>query len=216
MRKSVPFDCRRICQCLVVLAGLLLCSASTAMAQLPSTRLFALFPTGGQAGTAVDVTITSGLELEEIQRLMFNHPGINAAPKMLDVAGKQQPVPNQFVVSISGDVPPGNYEVRTVGFFGISNPRTFVVGTRKEISETEPNNTREQAFAVELNQVINGKINGATDLDWMKFTGKAGQRIIADCVARRLDSRLDGYLELHDASGRRLSEARNTLVSRDA
>lgn len=216
MRKSVPFDCRRVTQWLLILAGLLTFSASTAIAQLPSTRLFALFPTGGQAGTAVDVTITSGLELEEIQRLLFNHPGINAAPKMQDVAGKQQPVANQFVVSISGDVPPGNYEVRTVGFFGISNPRTFVVGTRKEISETEPNNTREQAFAVELNQVINGKINGATDLDWMKFTGKAGQRIIADCVARRLDSRLDGYLELHDASGRRLAEARNTLVSRDA
>lgn len=216
MRKSVPFDCRRVALWLVMLAGLLTVSTSSATAQLPSTRLFALFPAGGQAGTTVDVTITSGQELEDIQRLVFDHPGINAAPKMQDVGGKQQPIPNQFVVSISGDVSPGNYEVRTIGFFGISNPRTFVVGSRKEINETEPNNTREQAFAVELNQTINGRINGATDLDWMKFAGKAGQRIIADCIARRLDSRLDGYLELYDANGRRLAEARNTLVSRDA
>lgn len=216
MRKSVPFDCRRVGLCLAIVAGWLVFSTATAMAQLPSTRLFALFPTGGQAGTTVDVTITSGVELEEIQRLLFNHPGINATAKMQDVNGKPQPIANQFVVTISGDVPPGNYEVRTVGFFGISNPRTFVVGSRKEINETEPNNTREQAFAVELNQTVNGKINGATDQDWMKFTGKAGQRVVADCLARRLDSKLDGYMELYDTNGRRLAEARNSSASRDA
>ena len=189
---------------------------STCNAQLPNTRLFAVFPPGGQAGTALDLTITSGLELEEINRLMFNHPGIIAAPKMQDVAGKPTPVANQFAITISGDVPPGNYEVRAVGFFGISNPRTFVVGAKKELNETEPNNTRETAPVVELNQTVNGRVNGATDIDWFKFTGKAGQRVLGDCVARRLDSKLDANLELYEASGKRLASARNTLVSKDA
>jgi len=215
MRKSVPFDCRRAPFSLLI-AGWLALTATVASAQLPSTRLFAVFPPGGQGGTSVDVTITNGLELEEIQRLLFNHPGLTAAPKMQDVGGKPQPVPNQFVVTIAADVPAGNYEVRAVGFFGISNPRTFVVGSRKEVIETEPNNTRETATAVELNQTINGRVNGATDIDWFKFNGKGGQRVLVDCVARRLDSRLDGYLELYDARGRRLGEARNSLVARDA
>lgn len=216
MRKSVPFDCRRALLWLVLLSGSLCFWTPSARAQLPATRLFAVFPTGGQSGTTVDVTLTSGQELEEIQRLIFSHPGIVATPKMQDVAGKQQPVLNHFVVTISGDVPAGSYEVRTVGFFGISNPRTFIVGNRKEVSETEPNNTTATAFAVELNQTINGRINGATDVDWFKFTGKSGQRIIADCLARRLDSKLDANLELFDTNGRRLGTARNSLVSKDA
>jgi len=191
-------------------------TATITHAQLPATRLFAVFPPGGQAGTAVDLTITSGLELEEVNRLLFNHPGITAAQRMQDVAGKPTPVANQFAVTISGDVPPGNYEVRAVGFFGISNPRAFVVGARKELNETEPNNTREVAGAVELNQTINGRINGATDIDWFKFAGKANQRVLGDCMARRLDSKLDATLEIYDPAGKRLALARNSLVSRDA
>lgn len=216
MRKIAPFESRRIGLWSVLAIGLFLSANSTLQAQLPSTRLFAVFPPGGQAGVPVDLTITNGLELEEINRLLFNHPGITATQKMQDVAGKPTPVANQFSVTISGDVPPGNYEIRAVGFFGISNPRTFVVGARKELNETEPNNTREVAGVVELNQTINGRINGATDIDWFKFIGKANQRVLGDCVARRLDSKLDANLELYDALGKRLSAARNTLVSKDA
>ncbi len=202
---------------LVTLATLFLsCAATIGYAQLPNTRLFAVFPPGGQAGAAVDLTITNGLELEEINRLLFNHPGIVAAQKMQDVGGKPTPVINQFAITIAGDVPPGNYEVRAVGFFGISNPRTFVVGAKKELNETEPNNTRETAGVIELNQTVNGRVNGATDIDWFKFTGKSGQRVLGDCAARRLDSKLDSNVELYDANGKRMSAARNTLVSKDA
>ena len=216
MRKSVPFDRRRAFLWLALFAAALGIWTPLSHAQLPSTRLFAVFPTGGQAGATIDVAMTNGQELEEIQRLVFNHPGITAVPKTQDVGGKQQPVANQFVVTIAGDVPAGNYEVRAVGFFGISNPRTFVVGSVKELSETEPNNSFDKAMVVELNQTINGRINGATDIDWFKITGKANQRILADCVARRLDSKLDGNMELYDTNGRRLGVARNTLVSKDA
>lgn len=215
MRKSVPFDCRRDSLWLMLIAGSFVIS-STAHAQLPATRLFAVFPPGGQAGTTVDVTITNGQELEEVGKLLFSHPGITAVPKTADVGGKPEPVTNQFVVTIKPDVPAGNYEIRAIGFFGISNPRTFVVGSRKELNETEPNNTRETAQAIEINQTINGRVNGATDIDWFKFTAKAGQRVLADCLARRLDSRLDANLEIYDPRGRRLATARNSLVSRDA
>ena len=201
---------------LITMIGLFVVGVSLAHAQLPNTRLFAVFPPGGQAGAAVDLTITSGLELEEVNRLLFNHPGIVAAAKMQDVAGKPTPVINQFAITVAADVPPGNYEVRAVGFFGISNPRTFVVGAKKELNETEPNNTRETAPVIELNQTANGRVNGATDIDWFKFAGQAGQRVLGDCAARRLDSKLDANLELYDATGKRLAAARNTLVNKDA
>ena len=190
--------------------------ASTASAQLPATRLSAVFPPGAQVGTSVDVTVTSGLELEELSKLFFNHPGIVATPKMHDVAGKPTSIPNQFVVAVAADVPPGQYEVRTVGFYGISNPRFFTVGTQKEVNETEPNNAREQAAAVELNQTVNARINGGADVDWYKFAGKAGLRVLVNVRAKRMDSKLDAALEVYNAAGKRLEFARRNLVGQDA
>jgi len=195
---------------------LLVLLASESLAQLPSTRLSAVFPPGAQVGTTVDVALTSGVELEEIYKLLFNHPGIVATQKTQDIGGKPVAIANQFIVSVAADVPPGNYEIRTIGFYGISNPRTFVVGVKKELNETEPNNAREQAVAVELNQTINARINGATDVDWYKFIGKAGQRVLVDCFARRIDSKLDAALEIYNTAGKRLDFARKNLVSQDA
>ncbi len=199
---------------IAIVALVLFCTESRA--QLPSTRLSAVFPPGAQVGTTVDVTLTSGLELEEISKLLFNHPGLVATPKTQDVGGKPVAIANQFAVSVAADVPPGNYEIRTVGFYGISNPRTFVVGVKKELNETEPNNAREQAVKVEVNQTVNARINGATDVDWYKFAGKAGQRVLIDCVARGIDSKLDAALEIYNTAGKRLDFARKNLVSQDA
>lgn len=201
---------------IMVAVALFVVTAQSVFAQLPATRLSALFPPGAQVGTSVDVTVTSGLELEEISKLLFNHPGIVATPKMQDVAGKPTPIANQFVVAVAPDVPPGNYEVRTVGFFGISNPRYFIVGTQKEINEVEPNNAREQANGLEVNQVVNGRVNGGADVDWFKFTAKAGQRLLVNCMARRLDSKLDAALEIYNVTGKRLEFARRNLVGQDA
>ena len=199
---------------IAIVALVLFCTESRA--QLPSTRLSAVFPPGAQVGTTVDVTLTSGLELEEISKLLFNHPGLVATPKTQDVGGKPVAIANQFAVSVAADVPPGNYEIRTVGFYGISNPRTFVVGVKKELNETEPNNAREQAVRVEVNQTVNARINGATDVDWYKFAGKAGQRVLIVCVARGIDSKLDAALEIYNTAGKRLDFARKNLVSQDA
>lgn len=213
MRVSVAFSLmRRRIGGWALLA--LLCAGSNVQAQLPQTRLFAVSPMGGQAGQTFDLTLNSGADLEDVTKLIFSHPGITAAPKVQDVGGKPQPVANVFAVTVAPDVPSGRYEVRAVGFFGISNPRAFQVGNRPEIAEIEPNNEVQQAQSVSLEQLINGKINGATDVDWFKFTGTAGQRILGELYARRLDSRLDGTLELYDAKGRRLAMARNN-VQRD-
>ncbi|MDZ4684972.1 MAG: pre-peptidase C-terminal domain-containing protein [Planctomycetaceae bacterium] len=185
--------------------------STVAFAQLPQTRLYALFPPGGKAGTTVELTLTRGDDLDDVNKLLFSHPGLAASPKMQDVAGKQEPVPNVFTVTISGDVPVGRHEVRAVGLFGISNPRSFIVGDRIEIAETEPNNAVEQATPVALDQTVNGRINGGPDVDWYKFPATAGQRIVIECQGRRIDSRLDGLLEVYDQQGRRLATARNTV-----
>ena len=56
--------------------GLALCALQVcAQAQLPEPYLNAVFPGGGQAGTAFEILV-SGENLDEPERLLFSHPGI--------------------------------------------------------------------------------------------------------------------------------------------
>lgn len=202
------------CAALPALAFLLAAPAD-AVAQLPQTRLNAIFPTGGQAGTTVDVKVVAGEDLDELDRLVFNHEGIRALPKTAGRDGRQQPLEREFVVTIDERVPPGLYEMRAGGLYGLSNPRTFVVGRRREILETEPNDRREQAMELPLGTVVNGLMNRATDVDHFRFKGQAGQRIVIDVRAARIDSRMEPAVSLYDSQGRRLAFARATY-RRDA
>src|SRR5436305_1951360 len=52
--------------------------------------------------------------------------------------------PTRFVVSIGRDVPPGLYDVRAVGRFGITNPRVFLVSASPELV-AKPGNTNAAA-----------------------------------------------------------------------
>jgi hypothetical protein len=179
----------------------------SAFAQLPQAKLFAIFPMGAQQGVPTEVTLANGSDLDESSRLIFNHPGIKAEQKLVDANGQKTPVANTFVVTVDAAVPEGIYEVRSLGRFGASNPRSFVVGSRPEVNETEPNNTREQSMPIEWNSTINARTD-ASGYDYFKLTGKAGQRLIAVCVASRIDSKSHPEVDLYDASGRRIAAAR--------
>lgn len=186
--------------------------ACPARAQLPQTRLFSVFPPGVKAGTpTLDVLVANGTDLDELDQMVFNHPGLKAAPKMADVGGKPTPVLNTFVVSADATVPPGIYEVRVHGLYGLSNPRTFVVGDRDEVQEVEPNNTVETATPLDLNKIVNARSNSATDVDWYKFNATKGQRILAESVASRIDSRMSPVIELYGPNGRRMALARSQV-----
>ncbi len=101
-------------------------------------------------------------------------------------------------------MPVGDYDVRCIGKLGISNPRAFSVCDCVEVNETEPNDAREKANRVPLNCVVNGRINPTEDIDWFVFPAKKGQRVLIECRATRIDSRLDGMLTLFNGDGKEL------------
>jgi hypothetical protein len=171
--------------------------AATAHAQLPATRIYSVFPQGAQAGTAVDVTITNGVDLDELDQLVFSHPGIKAAHKTA----------NTFTVTVDAGVPPGIYEARAHGLYGTSNPRSFVVGTLPEINEDNNNATMELAKPVEVGSIVNGKSDAGADVDFYKITAKKGQRLLVECTSLRIDSKLQGELSVYSSSGRRIGRA---------
>lgn len=202
----------RICSPRAVLIAMAvsLC-ASPAIAQLPTAQLSTISPLGGKPGTTIDVTI-AGKDLDPPSRLWFSHPGI--AGKSKEVAPNEflppRPVANQFTVTIAADVPPGVYDVRVIGKYGASNPQSFVVSALPDAAEKEPNNDMATAMPWPVDSVVYGAAD-AENFDYFKLSLKAQQRIVIDCQAYRLDTKLNGTLVLLDAKGNELARARDSV-----
>jgi len=77
----------------------------------------------------------------------------------------------------------------------------YAVDTLPEITEAEPNNTADSAQRVDFPGTVNGRIEDTEDVDVFRFDGKAGQSIVAEVLARRLDSPLDSLLRLVGSDG---------------
>jgi len=173
--------------------------ATSAHAQLPLTRLTTIFPTGGKAGTTVEVEVT-GNDFEELNALTFSHPGLTAKLK--------EGAANRFLVTIAGDTPIGLYEAWLTGRFGSSNPRIFAVGAQDERADPGGINSFDKAADLPLNTPFHGRADGNL-ADYFKLTLKQGQRVVLACQAEELDSRMQPSLGVFDAQGREL--ARNRL-----
>ena len=87
----------------------------------------------------------------------------------------------------------------------ISNSVPFAVDTLPECLEQEPNDDPAHAQPIVLPMIVNGRIDRPGDCDVFRFEGRAGEKIVAEVDARRLDSPLDSVLKLTDADGRQLA-----------
>ena len=187
--RRAPRRVLRFCASLVASLALL----SIAHAELPVARLDTIFPPGGKNGSEIDLTAT-GADLDEASALHFTHPGITATLKP----------DKHFAVTIAPDVPAGIYDVRVSGLFGVSNPRAFVVGELPEAVKAQPNDKPETALEIPLGSVVSGNVNPST-ADYFKFTAKAGQRVLIECAAPEIDSRLSPVLAVLNPAGRELA-----------
>ncbi len=191
-------------RCVSSVLFLLMLSHGSLHAQLPVVRLFTVFPPGGKVGSEVQVALT-GVDLDEANQLHFSTVGISAKQK---VGTNGVPEPNNFLVTIASNVPPGVYEARVVGRFGISNPRSFVVSDLAEAIAPATNNSLSNAVVLSLNTIINGR-SEANAVGFYKFTATKGQRILIECKAGEIDSRMDAALLLYDAAGKELQRTRS-------
>lgn len=171
--------------------------ASAARAELPSPLLHTVFPAGGKAGTSVAVAV-EGSELDWLRDIRTTIPRLTA--KKIDAS--------HFTLHIPEGTPPGGYDLRVVGLYGMSGPRAFFVSNLPEHLEAEPNDVVASAQMLALNVVMNGRIQKPGDVDCYQFTAKAGQRVVLECWAKRIDSKLRAVLEMYDARGKRLATNR--------
>lgn len=166
---------------------------------LPAPRLLTTTPMGGKAGTQVELTVT-GDNLDGQNTLVFSDPRITAVPKTDE---KGEPQPGRYVVTIAADCPVGVYEARLFTRLGISSARAFSVGTLEEVFQTKPNTTLQTALALPMNSVCNAKLTDRS-VDHFTFEAKKGQRVIVDCAAEGIDSKLKPTVIIGDSAGRDL------------
>lgn len=179
--------------CAILLVATLL---QTAQAQLPAPYIDQIYPLGGGPGSTFELEL-AGNHLEEAATLTSDHPGITGKA----IEGKDK----RYQVTIAADVPPGIYDVRVVGRFGVSGPRSLQVSRGlTELAKVEPNDSPDKAQVIQVNTAINGRSDGS-NLDCYKLALKAGQRICVDVETQKLEVQLDSNLAILDAGGRALA-----------
>ena len=114
-------------------------------------------------------------------------------------------LPVDRVTMDAKDKATGSYPITVRKGDVISNRVPFAVDTLPEGLEKEPNHSIETAQPVAPPVIINGRVDQPGDWDVFRVEGRAGQQIIAEVYARRLDSPVDSLLELTDAAGKRLA-----------
>ncbi|MEI8371543.1 MAG: hypothetical protein WCJ35_01790 [Planctomycetota bacterium] len=134
-----------------------------------------IFPLGGKAGDATHIAV-QGWNLP-FTSLTEDAKGKNVAIDYLDANHRSGPL----------------------------NALPFALDSLPECVEQEPNDSPEHAQRVTLPVIINGRVDHPGDRDVFCFEGKAGQEIVAEVYARRLDSPLDSVLKLTDSAGRQLA-----------
>jgi hypothetical protein len=120
-----------------------------------------------------------------------------------EVAGWNLPVSTASLDTASRR--PGTLLLSVPTAAGPSNRVRVDVGTLPELPEAEPNDRAENARPLPLPVVVNGRIARPGDEDVFRFEGRAGMAIVAEIVARRLESPLDSSLQLSDAAGRQIA-----------
>ncbi|MEI7435536.1 MAG: hypothetical protein WCL16_01865 [bacterium] len=107
-----------------------------------------------------------------------------------------------MVAPATNNMAPGVHTLLVRGRDGsLSEPVPFACDTLPECLEQEPNNDKQLAQRINLPVIINGRIAAPGDRDVFQFTGRTGDTIVAEVVARRLDSPLDSVIKLTDAAG---------------
>ncbi len=92
-----------------------------------------------------------------------------------------------------------------------SNPLPVAASDWPDHFETEPADPSSSAAEVALPVAINGRIDRPGDVDLYTFPVAAGQQLVMEVQARRLESPLDAVLTLSDSSGRTLAENDDTI-----
>ena len=167
-------------------------------AELPLARLHWIFPTGAAIGSTNEVTV-SGTDLDDPVALLFSDARVTATLK----SGS----PRQFQVVVPAEVPEGFLDVRFLGRFGLSNPRTFSLRPGPNLIASATNTTRESAIPLPPGGRVHARAQ-ANAASWFRVEAAAGERLLFEVTDHDVDSKLVPDLALFSPEGKELARVR--------
>ena len=188
----------------VVPAALLGLSSLAIFARAEAPRIDSISPIGVQRGSLAEINISGAnlggsVELIAPFGIKFATP---AAPNK--EAGKWS-----FKATVDPATPIGVYLIRLKTDEGLSNPFLLAVGQLPQVVEKEDNSSFESAQTIPLNSVVEGQAAG-NDVDYFRFAGKKGQRVVVDAQCARIGSGVDPSIRLTTLSRKYVSSADDT------
>ncbi len=173
---------------------------TTALADPPNIN--DIRPLGVQRATPVDLTI--------------NGSGLAGSPSLIaPFPFTATTAPNsdggnfRLKIDVPASVAVGVYAVRVKTDDGLSNPFLLAVGQVPQVTEAEDNSLFEQAQAVPSPVIVEGQCAGS-DVDFFKFPGKKGQRVVVDAQCARIGSGVDPQIRLTTIGGKFVESADDT------
>lgn len=160
-----------------------------------------LSPLGVQKGVETELTI-NGANLGGHPQLIAPFTFITATPEVAGSDAANWKI--KLVVPV--EVPIGAYPVRVRTDDGLSNPILLPVGQLPQVAEKEDNNAIERAQPVAPPTVVEGQAAG-NDVDFFRFPGKKGERIVIDAQCSRIGSGVDPSIRLTTAAGKYIASA---------
>ena len=207
---------------------------------IPPT-LSRITPAGMERGTTATFKL-EGRGLIAARSLIFDAPGLTA--KVLSVTALHEEIKAarpgvdleasvplgvkteaQIEVSVAKDAEPGIHWFRVQTPNGTTNMLPLDVGSLPEVrqqsnsSGTPPasaSDARGSEMPVKLPATIVGTVSSVGEVDSYSFDGKAGEEMVFQVVASKLDSSLESLLVLRDSSGQEIARAGEYLREPDA
>ena len=184
---------------------------------------------GGHGARNTATFTLDGRNLSGAKAVIFDAPGITAKISQITdlpeeaasgkfstaaavpLAKKQSAL---LEITVAKDVPPDVYHFRVQTPLGTTNMVPLAIGSLPEVKKSEKDTAPSQPVVLPATMV--GTIAAPGDSDRYEFDGKAGEEVVFEVIASKLESRLESLLVLSDSSGRVLAEAGKHDNSPDA
>ena len=211
-------------RCFLTVSFILIGFASSGLAQL-APRVGYVFPSGGRAGTTVDVRI-GGYELTPDMQFFVHDPRVKleilgppgdilitpppywkGEKRRRSGAGLAREVPGR--ITIAADMPAGTIGWQLANAGGVSGVGKFVISREAEVVEDEFRRGVPQLLS-SLPITVSGRLSRIEEVDRYRFlTPKAGL-VNCELFTHRLGVPVHGVLEVYDAKGKMLADAVDT------
>jgi len=184
-----------------------------------------VFPSGGQAGTTVDVKL-GGYDWTPDLQYVVHDPRITfeilGPPGETIVAGPPYwfgpkgragalPIPREVAarITIPADMPPGPVLWQVANANGVSAAGKFFVSTETEVIETRRRNEPQQLPTLPI--TVSGRLEKIQEVDRYRILAAKAGPVHCELFAKRLGSGFNSVLAIHDAEQQLIADSADTI-----